>query len=351
MVYGGGSIKRNGVYEQVKAALGARTIFEFAGIEPNPQYETCMKAVEICRSEKVDFLLSVGGGSVLDGTKFIAAATGFSGPDPWAILNGAKVETAISLGCVLTLPATGSEMNSGSVISRESIQEKLCFFSNLSYPKFSILDPETTFSLPPGQTANGIVDIFVHVLEQYATFPAKAPLQDRLAESILQTLIEEAPKVRANPRDYESRANIMWCGTQALNGNIGLGVPQDWSTHGIGHEITAFYGLDHAQTLAILWPGVARNRISNKLGKLSQFGRRVWNLEGNDAEVAEKAIQCTEKFFVEVGCPVHLSAYGIDAAEAASRVVTRFRDRGMGGIGEKGDLTPDQVEKVILSRA
>jgi len=351
ITYGGGSIKRNGVYDQVMRALGGRSILEFSGIEPNPRYETCMKAVELCRREKVDFLLAVGGGSVLDGTKFISAAVGYTGVDPWEILKGAKVQSALPLGCVLTLPATGSEMNPGAVVSRESTQEKLYFGTDLVYPRFSILDPEVTFSLPARQTANGIIDVFVHVLEQYVTYPAEAFLQDRQAEGILLTLLAEAPKVRVHPNDYSARANIMWCATQALNGNIGLGVPQDWSTHNIGHEITAFYGLDHAQTLAILWPGVARNRFSGKMQKLAQLGRRVWNLQGNDETVAELAIRSVEQFFAEVGNPVHFSAYGIDVAEAASRVSKRFRDRGGKPDGERGDITPEEIEKVILSRS
>jgi NADP-dependent alcohol dehydrogenase len=351
VVYGGGSIKANGVYPQVMAALAKHQVFEFGGVEPNPRYETCMKAVELCRKENIGFLLSVGGGSVLDGTKFIAAATGFKGSDPWDILaQGAEVTSAIPLGCVLTLPATGSEMNAGAVVSRNSTQEKLFFVSNLVYPVFSILDPETTFTLPLRQTANGIVDAFVHTLEQYLTFPADAPLQDRQAEAILNTLIEEAPKLAKDPKNYSARANIMWCATQALNGNIGLGIPQDWSTHGIGHEITAFYGLDHAQTLAIIWPGVARNRMAGKLAKLVQYGQRVWGLSGADAEVAEAAIEKTEQFFTTVGCPTRLSAYKVDAGEAAKRVSERFVARGQGGIGERGDITTEEVAKIILSR-
>ena len=351
ITYGGGSIKHNGVYDQVLAALKGYQVLEFGGIEPNPRHETCMQAVELCRKEQVDFLLSVGGGSVLDGTKYIAAAVPFQGKDPWEILNGAKVESALPLGCVLTLPATGSEMNAGAVVSRNSSQEKLYFGTDLVYPKFSILDPETTFSLPPRQVANGIVDTFVHVLEQYITYPADAPLQERQATAILLTLIDESIKVRMNPKDYATRANIMWCATQALNGNIGLGVPQDWSTHGIGHEITAYYGLDHAQTLAIVWPGLARNRISNKLAKLAQYGRRVWGLTGSDTKVAEAAIDCTERFFEKVGCPVTLGAYKLDAKEVAAKVTERFKARGATGIGERGDLTPEEIEKVILSRA
>lgn len=350
LVYGGGSIRKNGVYHQVLAALSGRTVLEFPGIEPNPKYETCMNAVEICRTQGVDFLLSVGGGSVLDGTKFIAAAVDYKGKDPWEILNGAKVERAIPLGCVLTLPATGSEMNAGAVISRNSSQEKLYFGTDFVYPKFSILDPETTFSLPVRQTVNGIVDIFVHVLEQYATYPSDSPLQDRQAESILSTLLDVGPRVLANPKDYEARASIMWCATQALNGNIGQGVPQDWSTHGIGHEITAFYGLDHAQTLAIIWPGLALNRLQGKMQKLTQLGRRVFAIQGDDEYVAVKAISTVENFFVSLGCPVRLSAYNLDARDVAQKVGARFLSREMGGMGERGDVSPSVIKGIIESR-
>ncbi len=201
LLYGGGSIKKNGVYDQVIAALEKFHVAEFGGIEPNPRYETCMKAVEKVQAEKCDFLLAVGGGSVLDACKFIAAATKFEGDDPWDILSKwVPVEAAVPLGAVLTLPATGSEMNAGSVINRDSTNEKLFFGSDLVRPVFSILDPETTYSLPPNQTANGIVDAFVHVVEQYATYPGPNPLQDRQAEAILKTLIDEGPKALTNRR-------------------------------------------------------------------------------------------------------------------------------------------------------
>lgn len=243
ITYGGGSIKSNGVYDQVKTALAGRNFLEFGGIEANPHLETLLKAVELIRSQGIDFLLAVGGGSVLDGTKFIAAAVPFEG-DPWDILaKQAPVKAALPIGTVLTLPATGSEMNTNSVVTKWETQEKLFFASPLVFPKFSVLDPETTFSLPPRQIGNGIVDAFTHVMEQYLTYPANAPLQDRWAESILQTLIEEGPKTLANPDDYASRANVVWSATLALNGLIGAGVPQDWTTHMIGHELTALHGL------------------------------------------------------------------------------------------------------------
>ena len=280
LTYGGGSIKRNGVYEQVTPRPAGRRMIEFGGIEPNPRYETCLKAVELARAEGVEFLLAVGGGSVVDGTKFIAAAVPYKGKDPWDMLtNWIRVPAnPLPLGCVLTLPATGSEMNGGAVISRNATQEKLYFVSPRTFPRFSILDPETTYSLPPRQTANGIVDALVHTTEQYLTYPADAPLQDRQAEAILLTLIEEGPKALADPQNYAVRANLMWCATQALNGLIGCGVPQDWTTHMIGHELTALYGIDHAQSLALVLPGTLRHQRQRKRAKLLQYAQRVWNL-------------------------------------------------------------------------
>ena len=350
LTYGGGSIRKNGVYQQVKEALPHVTWVEFGGIEPNPRFETLMKAVELARVEKVDFLLAVGGGSVVDGTKFIAAAVPFAGGDAWQILSGAAVKSALPIGVVLTLPATGSEANGSSVVSRDSTTEKLHFHSPLVYPAFSILDPETTFSLDSRQTGNGVVDAFVHTCEQYVTSHQDSPLQERFAESILATLVEEGPKVLSNPTDYAARANIMWCATQALFGLVGPGVPGDWATHGIGHELTAFYGLDHARTLAVIMPGVWRYQFDRKLAALAQYGSRVWFLDGEDRWVASQAIDRTEAFFESMGVPTRLSAHGIDAKEAASRVRARFEERNAKQ-GENGLLGPADVEKIILSRA
>ncbi|OGV48761.1 MAG: aldehyde reductase [Lentisphaerae bacterium GWF2_44_16] len=348
MVYGGGSIKKNGVYEQVKKALKHHDMVEFGGIEPNPLYETCMKAVEICRRDKIDFILAVGGGSVLDASKFIAASVDFDGEDPWEILvKGAEITSAIPIGSVMTLPATGSEMNSNSVISRKSTTEKFHFSSPLVYPQFSILDPETTYSLPERQTANGIVDAFVHVMEQYMTFDVNAPLQDRQAEAILLTLIEEAPKVKANPNDYNARANIMWCAAEALNGVISSGVPQDWATHMLGHELTAVYGLDHAQTLACVLPSLLRNRKNAKLGKLVQMGRRVFGINENDNEKgAEKTIGSIEDFFHSVGMKTKLSDYNIASGDAANKILERLSKRNA-IYGEHEDITPDISAEII----
>ena len=346
IAYGGGSIHHNGVYDQVVAALRGHEVVEFGGIEPNPRYETLMRAVALVRERGVGFILAVGGGSVLDGVKFIAAASCFKDGDPWKILTeGAAVAEAVALGSVLTLPATGSEMNTFAVISRDSTNEKLAFGSPKVYPKFSILDPTTTFSLPIRQVSNGIVDAFVHVMEQYMTFPAAAPLQDRMAEAILATLVEVGPRVLANPADYDARASIMWAATMALNGLIAVGVPQDWTTHMIGHELTAIYGLDHAQTLAAVMPAVWRHQKTQKAAKLLQYGERIWGIrEGSAEERIEAAIARTEAFFREVGVKTRLAEYGVtDGLEA---VPERLGRRGA-CLGERADIGPAEIGRIL----
>lgn len=353
VTYGGGSIKANGVYDQVKAALKNHSWLEFGGIEANPRYETLMKAVALVKKEGITFLLAVGGGSVGDGTKFIAAAAVFDG-EPWDILaKNAPVKQALPLGVVLTLPATGTESNGNAVISREATKEKLAFGSALCYPVFAVLDPETTYSLPPRQVANGIVDAFTHTMEQYMTYPADAPLQDRIAESILQTLIEVGPKALSSPKDYQVRANAMWCATLALNGLIGCGVPQDWSTHMIGHELTALHGLDHAQTLAVVLPGVWRNRLADKREKLLQYADRVWGIkDGSEDERIEAAIAKTERFFESLGVPTRLAGYGVTSvAETAAEIERRFATRGTAKLGERGHVTPPVAREIVLARA
>jgi NADP-dependent alcohol dehydrogenase len=347
MVYGGGSIKRNGVYAQVKKALQKHKIIEFRGIEANPLYETCLKAVEIVRKKKIKFLLAVGGGSVLDAAKFIAAAALYKGKDPWRILveKGENVSAAIPIGTVLTLPATGSESNGNSVISRKATSEKLFFGSDHVFPVFSVLDPETTFSLPKRQVRNGIADAFAHVMEQYMTYPVSAHLQDRFAEGILQTLVEVGPKTLAKMKDYDSRAAFMWSATLALNNLIGCGVPQDWTTHMIGHEVTAFYGLDHAETLAIIMPGVWLHQLKRKQAKLKQYGERVFGVK-----TAKEAITRTEKFFHSINMPTRFRDYGINAEEVAKRVSARFDERGS-KFGEHEDITPDDIASILRSRA
>ena len=347
VTYGGGSIKSNGVYEQVKAALAGHSFLEFGGIEPNPHLETLLKAVELIRAEGINFLLAVGGGSVLDGTKFIAAAVNFVG-DPWDILaKHTPVKSALPFGTVLTLPATGSEMNTNSVVTKWETQEKLFFASPLVFPKFSVLDPETTYSLPPRQIGNGIVDAFTHVVEQYLTYPANAPLQDRWAESILQTLIEEGPKTLANPDDYASRANVVWSATLALNGLIGAGVPQDWTTHMIGHELTALHGLDHAQTLAVVLPSTLTVKRDRKREKLLQYADRVWGLvDGTEESRIDGAIQKTRDFFESVGVRTHLSDYGV-GLDVIPVISDRFEKRGFVALGEHQDITPKVVEQIL----
>lgn len=347
LTYGGGSIFKNGVYDQVMKALKGYTIIEFGGIEANPYFETLMKAVELGRSEKVDFILAVGGGSVLDGSKFIAAAIPFEGGDEWnnIVLNKTRYTTAIALGSVLTLPATGSEMNPVAVISKMDTHEKRGMSNPLLFPQFSVLDPETTFSLPEKQVANGLADAFTHVMEQYLTYPVNAEIQDRFAESIMKTLIETAPKTIQNREDYESRANFMWAATVALNGWINLGTPADWATHQIGHELTAFHGIDHARTLAVVLPHLLLLKKADKKGKLIQYSRRVWELSGSDDELADAAIRKTAEFYESLGLPTKASYYGIDQ-EAILKVKDRFAKRGM-KFGERADIGPEEVEKIL----
>lgn len=350
ILYGGGSIKKNGVYDQVINALAGYNYLEFSGIEPNPHYETCMKAVELIKKEKIDFLLSVGGGSVLDATKFIAAAALFNG-DPWDILaKGARIKEALSFGDVITLPATGSEMNNGGVISKAATQEKLSFASGKTYPKFSILDPETTYSLPIRQIANGVVDSFVHVMEQYLTTGDEhTPLQDYMAEAIAKTVVEEGPKILKDPDNYEVRANFMWAATWALNGWINCGVEEDWATHMIGHEITAFYGLDHAQTLAIVLPGVMEIMKEQKSKKICQLGKNVFGINESDSEKQiAKTIEAVEKFFESVGVKTRLSDYGL-GEEAISKVTNRLAERGW-QLGEKQNIDSNVVKRILELR-
>lgn len=348
LLYGGGSIKNNGVYDRVLNALSDHTILEFSGIEANPEYDTCMKAVDLAKKENVTFLLSVGGGSVLDATKFIACAIPFEN-DPWEIITtrAAHVEEALPFGDVLTLPATGSEMNPNAVISRNSTKEKFAFSSPYTYPRFSILDPETTYTLPHRQIINGIVDTYIHVIEQYLNDDLNTPLQDRQATAILSTLIEIAPQLLKSQPDYDSRATFMWAATNALNGLIACGVTQDWSTHLIGHELTALYGIDHAQSLAIILTEVWRADKVNKTNKLLQYAERVWNITDDDNDkVIEKTIESTEQFFNAIGMKTRLSDYKIDSKEAAQRIADRFRIRGT-ILGVHKNLTPDIIQNIL----
>ena len=349
MLYGGGSIHKNGVYDEVKHALGSRLIAEFSGIEPNPTYETLMKAVADVKTHQIDFLLAVGGGSVIDGTKFVAAAAVFEGEDPWEILEkrGNNVSSALPFGSVLTLPATGSEMNSGAVITRTSIHAKLAFGSRHCFPQFSVLDPVKTYTLPVRQVGNGVVDAFVHVMEQYLTYPVNSPVQDRFAEGLLLTLIEEGPKALETPENYEVRANLMWAATMALNGVISTGVPQDWATHMIGHELTALHGLDHAQTLAIVLPAMLRVRKDAKREKLLQFAARVWQIqEGDEDARIEAAISRMQAFFEQMGVKTRLQDYGLSAAQIPA-IITSLEAHRMTKLGERRDVTPDISRQVL----
>jgi NADP-dependent alcohol dehydrogenase len=346
ITYGGGSVVKTGTLAEVKAALKDFTVFEFAGIEPNPTFETLMQAVELARREKIGFLLAVGGGSVVDGTKFIAAAIPFDG-DPWDILaKQAGIKSAIPFGSVLTLPATGSEMNNFSVVSRRASQDKLAFSSPLVFPLFSVLDPGKTFTLPPRQVANGVVDAFVHITEQYLTYPADAKVQDRFAEGLLLTLIEEGPKALQEPENYAVRANLMWTATLALNGLIGTGVPQDWATHMLGHELTALHGLDHAQTLAVLLPAMLQVCREEKREKLLQYADRVWGLrEGNEKSRIDQAIAQTRQFFESLQVPTRLSSYGI-GADAIPALVAQLQRHGLVALGEHQTLDLKRSQQV-----
>ncbi len=350
MLYGGGSIKKNGIYEQVMQALQGFDITEFGGIPANPEYEVLMEALAIIKTKNIDFLLAVGGGSVIDGTKFLAAAAIYDG-NPWEILTK-PIRTlegqALPFGSVLTLPATGSEMNSGYVISRKETQQKLSSGGAGLFPLFSILDPEVIRSLPKRQIANGIVDAYTHVLEQYMTVCSSATLQERFAESILQTLQEVAPKMMNDAFDYDAAANYMWCCTMALNGLIQKGVITDWAVHAIGHELTAYFGIDHARTLAVIAPSHYRYNFDKKKEKLAQYAERVWQIsEGNIDKKALKGIEKMELFFQSLGINTRLSEYTDQYDGTAEKVEKNFTERGWLGIGEYRTLTPEDAKKIV----
>lgn len=350
LAYGGGSIFKNGVYEQVKTALAGFEIVEFGGIEPNPRFETLLKAVAIIREQHIGFIVAVGGGSVIDGVKFISAAVNYTG-NPEEILRQRILfkdpSQVIPFGTVLTLPATGSEMNSGAVVTIEATQEKLVLGGTALHPQFSIVDPTVINSLPKRQLQNGVVDAFTHVMEQYLTFPHDALLQDRFAESILQTLIEIGPSVVENPSDYKLASNFVWCCTMALNGLIQKGVPSDWATHMIGHELTALYEIDHARTLAIIGPNLYRVMFDSKKEKLSQYGKRVWNLSGSDDAIAHEAIVKTVQFFHTMGMKTRISENTSHPENAATEIVRRFEERGWLAMGERQNITPEKVREIV----
>ena len=353
LLYGGGSVLKNGTLDEVKAALataGIGHVSEFSGIEPNPTFETLMRAVQQVKAEQIDFLLAVGGGSVIDGTKFVAAAAALpEGEDPWNILltGGRVVKSALPFGSVLTLPATGSEMNNGGVITRAATHDKLPFSSRCTYPQFSVLDPTKTFTLPKRQVANGVVDAFVHITEQYLTYPANARVQDRFAEGLLRTLVEIGQDAVNKPEDYDTRANLMWTATLALNGLIGAGVPQDWATHMIGHELTALHGIDHARTLALVLPALLQVRREEKRAKLLQYAERVWDIrDGSEDARIEQAIERTRAFFESLEVPTRLSAYQLDAT-AIDPLVAQLEKHGMVKLGEKQDISLDVSRRIL----
>ena len=350
LAYGMGSIKKNGIYNEVISALKNYNIIEFGGIEANPTYQTLMNAVNIARDNNIDFILAVGGGSVIDGTKFISAAINFNGNE-WDILSkGAKISSVAPFGAVLTLPATGSEMNSGAVISNSGNGEKRVFANPLCYPKFSILEPKVILSLPKTQIANGIVDAFIHTLEQYITYPVNADLHDKISEGILKTLIDNGRVLYNNSSDENAAHNVMFSATMALNGLISTGVPSDWATHMIGHELTAIYKIDHAKTLAIILPKLYRVLIESKNEKLAQYGRNVWSItKGTELEIAEKAIIKTEEFFNELNIKTNFSDYFDNKQEALKIIIERFKSRKWHKLGEKGLVTPEIITEIFIS--
>jgi len=349
LLYGSGSIKRNGIYDQVKKALSTFKVVEFGGIPSNPEYEVLMDALKVIKEENITFLLAVGGGSVIDGTKFLSAATLYKGETPWDILlKNIRTLKGMPFGTVLTLPATGSEMNSGAVVTRRETKEKFAMGGPGLFPQFSILDPEVVKSIPQRQIANGLADSFTHVLEQYMTYSVNGLLQDRFAESIMQTIFEVAPTILKDPANYDAAATFMWSCTMALNGLIQQGVPSDWAIHMIGHELTALYGIDHARTLAIIAGSHYTMNFEDKKEKLAQYAERVWNVStGSLEEKAKAGITKTTEFYQSLGIETKLSAYTSDYKGTAEIISKRFEDRGWKGIGERGKVTPKDVKKIV----
>jgi NADP-dependent alcohol dehydrogenase len=349
MLYGGGSIMKNGIYEQVKLALKNFEVVEFSGIPANPEYAILLEALDIIKTQNITYLLAVGGGSVIDGTKFLSSAALYKGDNPWDILEkGIKTDVGMPFGVVLTLPATGSEMNSGSVISRAETKQKFGMGGPGLFPQFSILDPTVISSIPQNQIANGITDAFTHVLEQYMTYPIGANLQDRFAESIMQNLIEVAPVITKNPNDYNAQCEFMWSCTMALNGLIQKGVPTDWAIHAMGHELTALFKIDHARTLAIIMASHYNFNFEAKKEKLAQMASRVYGInQGTVDEKAKAAIEKTVSFFHSLGIKTRLSEYTENYKDIAPFIFKNFTERGMTGIGEHKNITPADVVKIL----
>lgn len=351
IAYGQGSIIKSGLYQKIVDQLSDFHVVPFQGIEANPEFTTLIKARDLCRQENIDFILAVGGGSVIDGVKFITGAVPYEG-DPWDVLDkkeGCNFTEASPFGTVLTLPATGSEANSGAVINRSEFEQKRVMGGPMFFPQFSFCDPTQVATLPKRQLANGITDAFMHTLEQYLTYPTGNLLQERQAEAILATLVEIGPKVIETPENYELASNLMWCATHALNGNLRCGVPTDWATHMIGHELTAFYGIDHARTLAIIAPRLYEALFDDKQEKLTQYGKRIWNLTGSDEEIARKAIESTEQFFQSLGIDTHISDYTENHSGVEARVREVFEQRGWTAMGERQAIDPARVEAIVAS--
>lgn len=350
LVYGGGSIKKIGLFDELIASLANFQVIEFGGVEVNPDFITLMKGVELARVKQVDFILAVGGGSVIDGVKFISGAIPYPN-DPWDVMEkkqGCEFNEAILFGTVLTLPATGSEANSGAVISRREFNEKRVMGGPLFFPKFSFCDPCLVATLPKRQIANGIIDAYMHTLEQYLTVPSDNLLQEREAEAVLLTLIEISDVIH-DPSNYKLASNLMWCATHALNGNLRCGVVTDWTTHMIGHELTAMYGIDHAQSLAIIGPRLYEHEFENKKEKLTQYGKRVWNLTGDDIHIAKRAIEKTEEFFTSLGVKTRISDYTDNYSGADDKIMQVFIERGWIEMGERKAIHPEDVKEIVKS--
>lgn len=343
LLYGGGSIKKNGVYDGIRAALAGRDLVEFGGVEANPTLATLNLAVDLVRREKIGFILGVGGGSVADGAKYVACAALYDG-DGWDIVIGKHVpQQALPVGVVLTLPATGSESNAGSVVTNTKTQDKRAFFVPPARPRFAVLNPMVMASLPVRQLENGIVDAFVHVCEQYLTYPVGALVQDGYAEAVMKALVKLGATFDRHA-EPEWQQNLMWAANQALCGVIGVGVPQDWATHRIAVELTALWGIDHGRTLAIIQPALLRELIEYKREKLEQFGREVFGL---DAPSAEDAIAALETFYRSVNMPLHLRDAGISDADAADRVLAGLRAHGKMTLGGHAGIDEAKTERIV----
>lgn len=348
ITYGAASARKYGVLDEVEAALANYDVTQFGGIEPNPEYETLLKGIELARKRKIDYLLAIGGGSVIDGTKFMAAAIPYAGDSSLLLDNrGAELRQSLPVGCVVTLPASGSETNNRAIISRKVMMFKQAIMNDHLFPRFAVLDPTKTYSLPARQVGNGVVDTFVHVLEQYLTYPVNGKVQDRLAEGLLLLLIEEGPRALAEPENYDVRANLMWAATLGLNGLIGAGVPQDWAAHRFGYELTMLYGLDHAQTLAVLVPAMLYVRSATKREKLLQYAGRVWGITtGNEMEKISGAIEKTRQFFESMQVPTRLCDYNVMNVDI-ERILKMLERHSMINMGERNDVTLEMMRKIL----